>query len=125
MCSVWLVGEWTEGGCSVSEKREISCKSETSSAAEDVTGIDVVVAIVATILTAILSALASLTTLYFLFWFFYFIRVHVQNQQNEWDGFHALGELVISVILFMPLSYLYFKIVCKLVGKLIAFIRRI
>ena len=109
----------------MNEKRGGACKSETSSVTEEVAGIDVVVAIVATILSAILSALASLTTLYFLFWFFYFIRVHVKNQQNEWDGFHALGELVISVILFMPLIYLYFKIICKLVGKLIAFIRRI
>lgn len=92
---------------------------------EEVTGIDVVVAIVATILSAILSALASLTTLYFLFWFFYFIRVHVQNQQNEWDGFHALGELVISIILFVPTSYLYFKRIRNLLGKLIKAICRV
>lgn len=95
---------------------------------EEVTGIDVALAISATILSVILSMLATVFTLAISFELLYFIRQlseHAQSQQTEWDGFHALGALVISTILFVPISFLYFKRIRNLLGKLIKTFRRV
>lgn len=113
----------------MSTEREASCrKSEAPPVAEELTGFDVFVVIVVTILSVILSMLATVVTLELLFEFLYFrdrLDARAQGQEMMWDGFHVLGEAVIAVILSVPLSYLYFKSACNLLGKLIKFIRRI
>ena len=102
-------------------------KSEVPPVTDEVaTGSDVFVALVVTTLSVILSMLATVVTLEILYELLYLrgqLDSRAQGQEMVWDGFHVFGESVIAVILFAPLSYLYFKSIRKgvrcLLGKLI------
>lgn len=92
---------------------------------KEVTGWDVVFAIATRIVSVLLSILLTAGTLHFSFELLDYIQLAAQSGKDTpglekySDGFDKLGMLVISALVFIPITYVYFKILRHYIEKLI------
>jgi hypothetical protein len=94
---------------------------------EELSGWDIVLGVIVFVLTTAIAVVFSILTIHFGFELLDYIHQssHSRNNANsEPDGFERLDESIISIIVFVPFWYGYFRLSRKLLRTLISHINK-